>query len=229
MRRGAIISPRRVFVGTPTFSAVQRSGTTITFDHITEDTPARVLLVWVCYSDLTAANITGVTYNGVGMTNKTDQTFTTPFGADSQFSLFHMYNPPAGSNSVVVTKGDSFSASDGGFVMAVVLSGVDSTIYDTGVSLSAGSTLTSIQGFITPPSPDSLLMEVTCIEAADTQVDGTGQVRLGNITFDQSVVNLGYSLSYKYAKAAYNAADTTDKSWTNSVDAGCLVVAIKRI
>ena len=84
-----------------TNAQIQNPGTSLTFSHTCTGTD-RILFVYsFARNDVT----TGVTYNGVSMT----QTGATITSGTDRFQLWYLINPASGTNSVVITGGASTS------------------------------------------------------------------------------------------------------------------------
>lgn len=139
--REATIVPKLISVGASTTSSLVTSGTTITFNHTVESNVNMCL--FVCVVQLTSSTnntVTGITYNGVALTQAANQTDD---ALAIQGDIWYLYNPALGTNQVVVTTLNNMTTTSQGQAISVAMSNVDPAVTDGGLSIATGTNTTT--------------------------------------------------------------------------------------
>jgi uncharacterized repeat protein (TIGR01451 family) len=124
-------------VGAPAFSNAAQTATSHSFSYNSGTTGTnRVLIVGISYRNRDNETITGVTYNGVAMT----QVGAVNNANDAQVYIFRLVNPPTGANNLDVTW--SSALNQGAVVGAVTYSGVNQTTPTGTFASNSGSSTT---------------------------------------------------------------------------------------
>lgn len=135
-----------------------------TYSHTTSGSD-RILFV----SIFTQGSVTGVTYNGVAMTELGTTSYSTPTGVSY---LFMLVNPASGANNVVVTHSGSFTAS-----VAASYTGAKQTDQPDAAAVTnttGAGTATSLSTTITTVADNSWLVTSTATESGSALTAGAG-------------------------------------------------------
>lgn len=147
------------------------SGTTATFSHPCTGSDRLLFVTAVVGSGNT---VSGVTYNGVAMTNvPTNSPVSNPSGA--VLYLFYLINPATGANNVVVTA----AVSDTIRAVSASYTGVKQSGQPDASGNGTASGAASITDSITTVADDCWVIAATS-NTVDVATNGTGYVNRGN-------------------------------------------------
>lgn len=185
--------------------AQSTTGTSLTFSHTTSGTD-RILFVMGSDKASSATVVTGVTYNGVAMTQ-----VNTLDGAagqnDRAITLWYLINPASGANDVVVSASESVTLR----FSAVSYTGAEQANQPDGSDTSVGSTVTSISTDITTTDSNSwMLMFTKDINGGLTYSNSTGDtIRLNTDAAGHCITDTGAAIAPAGSNTITNTMSST--------------------
>jgi hypothetical protein len=168
---------------------------TVTFSHTVGSLTNGILFVWAAWST-TSTTITGVTYNGVAMTQAIAQSTT------RATALYYLVNPASGAHNVVISGSGNFLRICAGSHSWDGANSTQTPTTQTGSGTSANPSIT-----VTTASGELI---VDCIgilfTSGETLSVGANQTECGNVTGGGT----------RGASSTQNGADGGVMSWTDS-------------
>lgn len=143
-------------------------------------TGATVLIVFIGETSATARSATGITYNGVAMTEVVDLSES---GSQIGIAAYYLFNPTTGTNSIAVTMSGTASTFRG---KAISLKGVDPGL----AVVSTGSIVTSLSNSITDnlnTTRDGSWV-ITATQFTDSNTPSPGKLNV-DMTLDSSTLD----------------------------------------
>lgn len=192
-------------------SSAADSASTLSWSHTCTGSDLSLVVAAYCAAD---ATVTGVTYNGVAMTQKVTKTQD----ADVLTELWYLASPATGSNTVEITYSGSITRRRG---IAVSLTGTNGT---TGVTASGGQgTGTSFSLAATTQTDNSWIVDGYGDGGSGTGLNfaatGTNQTQRAQVDNDANPRTLGLSTQ----------TTTTAGSYTGSITLAAATLAYVRL
>jgi hypothetical protein len=184
-----------------TATANQASGATLTFSHTCSGSD-RILLVGVVTEIASPDIVTGVTYNGVAMT-QLGKVFS---GDLDEVYLYALIAPATGANNVVISVSNALAFTYGG---SVSYTGAYQDALPTGGDIVTGSTsgasTLSLSG-LTPSTANSWIVGVADNQSSNTTLSSSGTLRQAGrpqVVFDTNAIVSG-AYTAQFANAGGN-------------------------
>lgn len=172
--------------------------TSLTYSHTVSGSD-RLLIVWVSWYH-TIAFITGVTYNGVAMTEIPSGSANS---SNYQIAGYYLVSPALGTNNVVINFSQSIFGTGAG---SLSFTGVDQTNpLGTAVAATGGTSTPSVT---VSANAGEIVSDGLCIIHNGTLTVGGGQTQQWN------AIDSGGNI--KYAGSTEAGAASTTMSWSNS-------------
>ena len=192
------------FTGAVSFDAsasAANTDTSITFSHTCSNAD-RTLVVGFLGRNSPQDDVTGITYNGVALTDK--GSVATTVGADIEAELWSLAAPATGSNSVVISGVTNFENHAG---ISISFNGSSGEV--NGFASDAGNLLTASSAVVTSASGDMV------VDFNGIDFDGGG-VTVGADQTSRVNTNDGGGVNYASSTEPGGVAITMTWSWNNS-------------
>ncbi len=163
-------SPTRI--GTDTITTASASEASWTVSHTVPSTGVNRALIVASTAATSGINITGITYNGVGMSNIFHQEATQRQDLD----MYYLANPATGANNIIVT----WAGSQGNKVMiAFTLQDCVQSSPTDGTNGANAASVTALSASVTSTVDDDLYLVWMTQNNGSSYVDNGTQTRIG--------------------------------------------------